>query len=262
MPLFPPLLSWPRRWKRARGWPVATRAAWAAAGAALLLPAAAAQPGGVAPAGFWGYIDRHGVAHLAAQPLDARYQPLLQAAHGQRAAAQGRVAGKTASAGSLLVWLQFAPEVRALRPWLREAAARHGVDPELMLALIAVESGFNARAVSPKGALGLMQIMPASADRYALPAERARPAEERLLDPRTNLHTGARMLADLMRRWGRADLALAAWNAGDGHVRRHGHAVPPFPETLAHVELVLELYWALLQRSQVPRATTLNLQAL
>lgn len=239
-------------------WPGRARAALAALCIALPAAMAVARPDGGAALAFWGYIDGEGVAHIAPQPLDARYQPLLQPADGLRAAAHGRVAGKTASAGSLLVWLQFAPEVLALRPWLREAAASNGVDPELMLALIAVESGFNPRAVSSKGALGLMQIMPASADRYAAPGERTRPAAERMLDARTNLHTGARMLADLMRRWGRADLALAAWNAGDGSVRRHGHAVPPFPETLAHVELVLELYWALLQRSQVPRATTLN----
>jgi soluble lytic murein transglycosylase-like protein len=230
--------------------------------AAHPVAAVAATPATPATPALWGYIDRQGVAHVAPQALDARYQPLLQPAGGLRAAAHGRVAGKTASAGSLLVWLQFAPEVRAVRPWLREAATAHGVDAELMLALIAVESGFNPRAVSTKGALGLMQLMPASADRYAAAGETARPATERMLDPRTNLHTGARMLADLMRRWGRADLALAAWNAGEGHVRRHGNAVPPFRETHAHVELVLELYWALLQRSQLPHATTLNLQAL
>jgi soluble lytic murein transglycosylase-like protein len=228
----------------------------------LMLPLACRAESDTAAVTLWGYIDARGVAHVAPQPLDPRYQPLLPPAAGARASDLGRVAGKTASAGSLLVWLQFAPEVRAVRPWLREAAAAHGVDAELMLALIAVESGFNPKAVSPKGALGLMQIMPVSADRYALPEERGRPAEERMLDPRTNLHTGARMLSDLMRRWGRADLALAAWNAGEGNVRRHGRAVPPFRETLAHVELVLELYWALLQRSQVSRATSLNLQAL
>ena len=160
--------------------------------------------------------------------------------------------GKRDGTSALITWLEIAPQVKVLQPVLREAAAAHGVDIELLKALIAVESGFDANAVSPKGALGLMQMMPATADRYATKAEGMRPAAERLLDPRINIHTGARMLADLKRRLGRIDLALAAWNAGEGSVQRHGGAVPPFAETQAHVHMVLELYWALLQRS-LPR---------
>ena len=148
-----------------------------------------------------------------------------------------------------------------LRPWLREAADAHGVDRLLLKALIAVESGFNAAAVSPAGALGLMQIMPTSGDRYATPEERRTPAETRLRDPRTNIHTGARMLADLMRRFGRVDLALAAWNAGEGRVRRAGRRLPAIPETEAHVQMVMELYWALLQREQGRHASGLRVRA-
>jgi soluble lytic murein transglycosylase-like protein len=81
----------------------------------------------------------------------------------------------------------------------------------------------------------------------------ARVAEtQRLLDPRTNILTGARMLSQLMRRFGRADVALAAWNAGVGTVLKHGGGMPPIAETQAHVHLVLELYWALLQNN-LPR---------
>ena len=86
-----------------------------------------------------------------------------------------------------------------------------------------------------------------------------RTAAERLLDPRINIHTGARMLGDLMRRLGRIDLALAAWNAGEGSVRRHG-GLPPVDETRAHVHLVLELYWALLQNRMGSKARTLAVQ--
>lgn len=215
---------------------------------------------GPAHADLWGYIDGEGVAHVARQPLDSRYRLILPFATAEGTRQQGRVPGKKHAAGSLLTWLEYAPEVRAQQTWLREAAREHGVDVELLMALIAVESGFDARAVSPRGALGLMQIMPATGDQYATRAEAARPAQERLLDPRTNIHTGARMLADLTRRLGGIDLALAAWNAGEGRVRRHGGRVPPYEETRAHVHLVLEIYWALLQHSQVPRATQLRLQ--
>lgn len=219
--------------------------------AALLLATAS----GTAQAGLYGYVDGAGVAHLAPVPLDARYRPLL----GGIAAAD--VPGKADRTGSLLTWLEIAPQVRVLRPWLREAAAAQGLDEALLLALVTVESGFDAEAVSPRGALGLMQIMPVSGERYATAAERRVPVAQRLRDPRTNLHTGARMLADLLRRFGRIDAALAAWNAGEGRVRRAGGTLPRIAETEAHVQMVLELYWALLQQDQARRASVLKLVA-
>ena len=170
-----------------------------------------------------------------------------------------RVPGKVDRTESLLIWLEIAPEVKALQPLLREVAREHGVDVELLKAIITVESGFNTKAVSPRGAIGLMQITPETADRYASGAEAKRPAAQRLLDARTNLRTGARMLADLIRRYGSIDIALAAWNAGEGAVRRHGGKMPPIDETRSHVHLVLELYWALLQASQSHRATEVRL---
>ncbi len=203
---------------------------------------------------MWGYVDGLGVAHVAAAPLDARYQPLLA----EVPRSQVRVPGKADAPTALLTWLEIAPEVRVVTPWLREAAQAHGVDRELLTAVIAVESGFDAKAVSPRGARGLMQITPETAERYAGAGDAQRPVDERLLDARTNIHTGARMLADLIRRFGRIDLALAAWNAGEGAVRRHGGALPPIDETRAHVHQVLELYWALLQRSQNQRAKQLK----
>lgn len=208
-----------------------------------------------APRVLWSWVDGAGVVHVAPDRLDARYQPLLGAEHIRP------VPGKVDHATSLLTWLDIAPQVRALRPWLREAADAHGVDRLLLKALIAVESGFNAQAVSPQGAIGLMQIMPATGDHYATPEERRTPAPQRLRDPRVNLHTGARMLADLLRRFGRVDLALAAWNAGEGRVRRAGRQLPAIAETEAHVQMVMELYWALLQRDQARHARSLNVSA-
>lgn len=201
-----------------------------------------------AQAELWGYVDAAGVAHFAPRQIDRRYAPVLGSAGALR------VPGKTDGGAHLLTWLEIAPEVKAMQPFVREAAARHGVDAELLKAVIAVESGYQASAVSPRGALGLMQITPETASRYATPADAARLAE-----PRINIHTGARMLADLIRRFGRIDAALAAWNAGEGAVRRAGNRVPDIDETQAHVQLVLELYWALLQQSQPARAQRLTL---
>ncbi len=203
---------------------------------------------GPAQAELWGFVDAAGVAHFAPRQIDARYGPVLGGS------GPLRVPGKTDGGAHLLTWLEIAPEVKAMQPFVREAAARHGVDAELLKAVIAVESGYQTSAVSPRGALGLMQITPETASRYATPADAARLAE-----PRINIHTGARMLADLIRRFGRIDAALAAWNAGEGAVRRAGNRVPDIDETQAHVQLVLELYWALLQQSQPARAQRLTL---
>jgi hypothetical protein len=224
-----------------------------ATAAALTAGVPTARAGDALP--LWGFVDGAGVAHVASERLDVRYRPVLGSM------ADDRVPGKTDRTGGLLTWLEIAPEVRALRPWLRQAAQAHGLDMMLLKALIAVESGFDASAVSPAGALGLMQIMPASGDRYATAAERRQPAELRLRDPRTNIFTGARMLADLLRRFERVDLALAAWNAGEGRVRRAGHRLPRIAETEAHVEMVLAVYWGLLQRQQAHRATELRIAA-
>ena len=227
-----------------------------AAAARAQAPVAAASAS--AAVEVWGFVDGQGVAHVALAQLDSRYRLVLSSA-GRGPDGMQRVPGKAHDPSGLLTWLEIAPEVKAVTPWLREAARATGVDVELMKALITTESGFDPRAVSPRGALGLMQIMPASGDRYASPAERQRPAQQRLLDPRTNVHTGARMLADLSGRMRRLDVALAAWNAGEGNVRRFGGRLPPFRETHAHVQLTLELYWALLQRSLARRAVRLKL---
>lgn len=218
----------------------------------------AASLGGAARADVWAYVDGAGVVHVAPTQLDSRYRRV----HGDAPGGSGAeaVPGKTDRTDGLLLWLEIAPEVKALAPVLREAASEHGVDEELLKAIITVESGFDAKAVSPRGAVGLMQITPVTADRYATAAERRQSAATRLLDPRTNVHTGARVLADLIRRFGGIDVALAAWNAGEGTVRRHGGRMPPIAETRAHVQLVLELYWALLQDSQSRRATGMQVQ--
>ena len=113
-----------------------------------------------------------------------------------------------------------------------ESAARDaGIDPALVHAVIAVESAYRPGAVSPKGAVGLMQVMPATALRYGV----RNPA-----DVADNLRAGTRHLRMLMQMFGdRLDLVLAAYNAGEGAVRKHGDAIPPYPETRNYVPAVL-----------------------
>ncbi|HEU4459579.1 MAG TPA: lytic transglycosylase domain-containing protein [Methylibium sp.] len=117
-----------------------------------------------------------------------------------------------------------------LAPIVESASRRHGVDADLLRAVIHVESRHNLRARSPKGAMGLMQIMPATGARYGV-AER-----HRLYDAAVNIDVGARYLADLSRMFpGRPELVMAAYNAGEGAVLRYGRRIPPFAETQSYV---------------------------
>ncbi|MEO5686741.1 MAG: lytic transglycosylase domain-containing protein [Burkholderiaceae bacterium] len=195
---------------------------------------------------LWGYVDGAGLAHFSSNQVDSRYEQVLRETESRR------VFGKTQGTDGLLTWLEISPDVKALQPVLDEAARTTGVDEALLKAVITVESNYNIRAVSPRGAVGLMQLTPVTADRYGTKQERETPAAARMLDARTNILTGARMLADLTRRYGGIDIALAAWNAGEGTVRKAGGQMPDIAETEAHVHMVLELYWALLQR-KLPR---------
>ncbi len=122
-----------------------------------------------------------------------------------------------------------------LRALAIATAQRHGIDPELVLAVVAVESAFQPGAVSPKGAQGLMQLMPGTASELGV---------QDPLDPAANLDGGARYLGALLTLYG-GDLqrALAAYNAGAGAVARHG-GVPPYRETRDYVRKVIQRYQA------------------
>ena len=120
-----------------------------------------------------------------------------------------------------------------LRDLAAGAARRHGLDPDLVMAVVSVESGFRPQAVSPKGAQGLMQLMPKTASSLGVADA---------FDPAQNLDGGTRHLGQLLTLYG-GDItrALAAYNAGEGAVDRHG-GVPPYRETRAYVKKVLERY--------------------
>ncbi len=110
----------------------------------------------------------------------------------------------------------------------------YGVDYPLVKAVIRAESGYNPKAVSRKGAMGLMQLMPETASLFEC---------ENPFDPESNIRTGIKYLKYLMNYFnGRIELALAAYNAGPKNVIKYGYSIPPFNETKTYVKKVLDYY--------------------
>lgn len=116
--------------------------------------------------------------------------------------------------------------------WFEEVGKNFSLDPALLKAIAKVESSFNPKAISPKGALGLMQLMPETAELVGV---------ENPFDPLENLKGGALYLKKLLEEFGDLELALAAYNAGPEKVRTYG-GIPPYPETQAYVKDVLYYY--------------------
>lgn len=208
-----------------------------------------------AHADLWAFVDARGVTHLAAEQLDERYalffrgndfdsardmaapQPAQSAQPGLRAPLS------SASGARPLAFFEVSHDYKLARQHLRAASVRHGVDYELLQALIATESGFDAQAVSPRGAVGLMQLMPATASRFGVAGDARRTLEQKLTDPAINVAAGTRYLRYLMDMFeGRLDLALAAYNAGEGAVQRAGNRIPAYRETRNYVQSVMGLY--------------------
>ncbi len=171
-------------------------------------------------ADVYSFIDDDGTPRFSNIPDDPRYQLFLRdlpGAWGDNPLLQAR---------------PYHAEVRA-------AADRFAVDPALLHAVIEAESKYNPGAVSGKGAIGLMQVMPETARRYGVKARELRA-------PARNIATGAQYLADLLRLFGgNVELALAGYNAGEHAVARHGDAIPPYAETQAYVPRVVGFWKAL-----------------
>ncbi|MBF0422179.1 MAG: lytic transglycosylase domain-containing protein [Magnetococcales bacterium] len=205
---------------------------------------------GSARADIYTYVDARGVVHLTDRPSDPRYQLLMRTQPANRYADTGMPSKKNYRYG-----LRYGPKGyttafadqaygNVYDPWgysvepyvgiIREASRRTGINDALLKAVIRAESSFNPLAVSRKGAVGLMQLMPDTAKRYGV---------KNRLDPHANIHAGARFLKDLLYQFDNdLTLSLAAYNAGEGAVRKHGNTVPPYQETKRYVAKVLHFY--------------------
>jgi soluble lytic murein transglycosylase-like protein len=175
-------------------------------------------------ADIYAFVDASGVTHFSNVPDDERYEVILEA-------------------GNYDVAPPLHPALLKLSvhydAMIREAATGADVDPELLRAVIVVESGFDTNAVSRAGAQGLMQLMPATARTYGV---------TNVFDPRENVEAGARYLRDLIDRYDDDyELVLAAYNAGETAVAKYGGRIPPYPETRNYIPKVLGVYNRLLQ---------------
>jgi soluble lytic murein transglycosylase-like protein len=189
---------------------------------ALLLPLVfAAAP---CAADVYSFVDEHGITHFTDVPTDSR-AVLFMKSPPPAPAPESPAVRERAAAGTLRN-----PYGEAISQVARE----QGLEAALLHAVITVESGYNPRARSRKGASGLMQLIPATAKRFGV---------TNVWNPLDNIRGGARYLRELLGIFNdNMPLALAAYNAGEGAVMRSGNAIPPYPETRRYVPRVLEYY--------------------
>ncbi len=220
-----------------------------------------------ARADVYGFIDDKGVAHFAAERVDARYELFFKG--GESFDTQQGIASKDASKSDsknaaatkestsstaakdkanskIQAYFDVSTNFKAVRHHMRDAAKTYNVDFELLQAVIVAESGFDHLAVSPKGAIGLMQLMPDTAKRFGVNADKSKSVELKLRDPKTNINAGAKYLRTLINMFpGKLELAIASYNAGEGAVQKYGNKIPPYKETQNYVSTVIQTYLAL-----------------
>lgn len=221
---------------------------------------------GTCHADIYAFVDSNGVRHISNSPDDPRYKLVMSTPTYQNREntneetfASTHVAVSRSSSGwkfyspangstSYITWgtdgsgvitstgkpFQINAERRQrYHDTIVRLARRHRLDPNLVHAVISAESAYNYRAVSHAGAQGLMQLMPATAERFGVTDP---------FDPEQNMNAGMRYLRWLLDRFKSVNLALAGYNAGEGAVERYNRQIPPFEETQTYVRRVLQFY--------------------
>ena len=183
----------------------------------LLIAAASAS---TARADFFQYTDDAGVVHITNVPTSNKYRWMME----ERKPS---------------ILSPYNPAYRKLSKqkfdeMISAAASRYGIDPHLVRAIVKAESDYDEKAVSKKGATGLMQLMPATATRMGV---------KNIHDPEDNVEGGIRYLSKLLKMFDwQVPLAVAAYNAGENAVVKHGNRIPPYSETQTYVKRVLHYY--------------------
>jgi soluble lytic murein transglycosylase-like protein len=198
-----------------------------------------------ARADIYVFVDKNGVKNFSNIKLDSGYQAFIFGENSPAGSQFGsrNQASATPLKAAVLRTLSQHPNLKKFEPLLAQAANDFSVDLALLKAVMAVESRFNPVAVSHKGAVGLMQVMPATAARYGLFADKIQTIQQKLADPETNIRLAARYLRDLQNMFPRQpELMLASYNAGEGAVQKYKNQIPPYPETRNYVQLVTQFY--------------------
>ena len=179
-------------------------------------------------ADLFGYVDENGRAHISTKPLDDRYKLF------QRSVAKPIDKKKTGVAGATKLPKISQKKLNLYNKQIQKVAKKYQIDPALVHAVILAESRYNPEAVSPRGASGLMQLMPDTAVRYKVAD---------VFDPTQNIRAGAQYLSYLLKLFNNdIELAIAAYNAGEGAVIKNGRRIPPYRETVAYVPKVMAYY--------------------
>ena len=183
------------------------------------------------------FVDENGRSHFSDVKLDDRYRLYMKVKPRADDTVKLEVVADTAGVPARTSAAGFIPLKTRTRyaDMIRRVATEQKMDPALIHAVVSAESGYNERATSPKGARGLMQVMPETGKRFGVGAKK-------LVNPLDNLRAGTAYLRHLIETFSSLELGIAAYNAGEGAVARFGNAIPPFPETRAYVPKVLEFY--------------------
>lgn len=235
------------------------------------LPVVVKAPTPAPAKGIYFYIDRKKIVHYALKPLNEHYallnpsnwdslppsrnqgidKNLLKVIQQAKQQKIELVLPPSLMAGYRIQKASNRTEARLLnhrslsayQRTIQQHARRYGVDVNLVKAVMAAESGFNPSAVSEANALGLMQVIPETGERYGVDSGQ-------LMKPHANIGVGVRYLRDLSKMFkGRPDLIIAAYNAGEGAVYKYNRQVPPYAETQNYVRKVLQYYDIYSQRS-------------
>lgn len=202
-------------------------------------------------ADIYAFVDSNGVRHLSNVPNDPRYKLVMRTPAYRPSATRTSSFAPTnlytpGSAALTLTPRSYTRPVGRTRlsrvnegnrqrftSDINRIANQYRLEPALLHAVISAESAYNPWAVSPKGAMGLMQLMPGTADRFRV---------SNPYDPVANMHGGARYLRWLLDQFNDTRLAVAAYNAGEGAVQKYGNQIPPYQETQNYVVKVLNYY--------------------
>ncbi len=194
-----------------------------------------------AHADIYKFTDEHGVTHFHNIPAigDTRYKLFKREAKTTVTLRKGNIS-------------QFnSANRKRYSPIISTAARNYKVDESLLHAVIMAESGYNPLARSPKGAMGLMQLMPGTAKRYGVTNSQ---------DPSQNIHGGTRYMRDLLKMFdNNLKLAVAAYNSGENAVIKYGNKIPPYNETINYVSKVLGFYQTLQSKKALAAQSTLAL---